>query len=223
MAPAINSSRARAQQKTLKILTWKHFVPSFDEWFNGTYVKEWGEANGTQAIVDNFGFADIGRLAKAEAEAQRGHDLVLFIAPPAEYEDRVIDHREIYDESERRYGKALGFSVRSAYNPKTNKYFGFCGFYAPALITYRKDLWEAVQAAPDGWEDVLTGGRRIKLLHQSPVRFSLAPEQNSAHTMRAIMYSFGSSEQDASGNPALKSLKRRWRPSSTSRRSTRKP
>jgi multiple sugar transport system substrate-binding protein len=223
MAPAIISSRIRAQQKSLKILTWKHFVPSFDEWFNGTYVKGWGEANGTQVIVDNVGFADIGRLAKAEAEAQRGHDLVLFIAPPAEYEDRVIDHREIYDECERRYGKALDFSVRSAYNPKTNKYFGFCGFYAPALITYRKDLWEALQQAPESWEDVLTVGRRIKLLHQSPVGFSLAPEQNSAHTMRAIMYSFGSSEQDTSGKPALKSKETLEVVKSTSRPSTKRP
>jgi multiple sugar transport system substrate-binding protein len=66
--------RARAQQKTLKILQWKHFVPSYDEWFNGTYVKEWGEANSTQVIVDNVGFADIARFAKTEVEARRGHD-----------------------------------------------------------------------------------------------------------------------------------------------------
>jgi multiple sugar transport system substrate-binding protein len=206
VAPSIIiPGRVKAQQKTLKILQWKHFVPSYDEWFNGTYVKAWGEANDTQVVVDNVGFADLPRLAKAEAETQRGHDLVLFITPPAEYEDQVVDHREIYEECDRRYGKALGFSLRSTYNPKTSKYFGFCGFYAPALLTYRKDLWDDVQVAPDSWENVLTGGRQIKLLHQSPVGFSLAPEQNSAHTMRAIMYSFGSSEQDASANPALKS------------------
>ena len=35
--------------------------------------------------------------------------------------------------------------------------------------------------------------------------FSLAPEHNSNYTMRAIMYCFGASEQDADGNPALKS------------------
>jgi multiple sugar transport system substrate-binding protein len=29
-APAILPSRARAQKKTLKILQWKHFVPSYD-------------------------------------------------------------------------------------------------------------------------------------------------------------------------------------------------
>ena len=80
-------ARTRAQQKTLKILHWKHFVPSYDEWFNETYVKEWGEANDTHVIVDNVGFADITRFAKTEIEARRGHDLILFITPPAEYED----------------------------------------------------------------------------------------------------------------------------------------
>ena len=166
-ASIIIPARTRAQQKTLKILQWKHFVPSYDEWFNGTYVKEWGEANGTQVIVDNVGFADIARFAKTEVEARRGHDLILFITPPAEYEDQVIDHGEIYEECARRYGKATDFSLRSTYNPKTSKCFGFCGFYQPALLTYRKDLWEAVQVAPDSWENVLTGGRRIKLLHQT--------------------------------------------------------
>jgi multiple sugar transport system substrate-binding protein len=205
VAPGIIPGRARAQQKTLKILHWKHFVPSFDEWFNETYVKEWGAQNDTHVIVDNVGFADITRLAKTEAETRQGHDLVMFLTPIAEYEDQVIDHREVYEECERRAGKALDFSVRSTYNPKTKKYFGLCASYAPALITYRKDLWEGVHTAPDSWENVLSGGRQIKLLHQSPVGFSLAPEQNSAHTMRSIMYSFGSSEQDADGNPALKS------------------
>ena len=45
VAPAIIPGRARAQQKTLRILQWKHFVPGYDEWFNETYVKEWGEQN----------------------------------------------------------------------------------------------------------------------------------------------------------------------------------
>ena len=34
VAPSIIPGRARAQQRTLKILQWKHFVPSYDEWFN---------------------------------------------------------------------------------------------------------------------------------------------------------------------------------------------
>lgn len=205
VAPSIVSGRARAQQKTLKILQWKHFVPSYDEWFNGAYVKEWGEANDTKVIVDNIGLGEIDGRARAESEGQHGHDLVLFLTPAGMHEDHVIDHREIYEECEHRYGKVAEFGAKSTYNPKTSKYFGFFPSYQPPVIIYRKDLWAAAGALPNSWADVLDGGRRIKLLHQKPVGFSLAPENNSDQTMRAIMYSFGSSEQDEQGNPALDS------------------
>ena len=33
--------RAQAQQKTLKILQWSHFVPAYDTWFDGTFCKQW--------------------------------------------------------------------------------------------------------------------------------------------------------------------------------------
>jgi multiple sugar transport system substrate-binding protein len=197
--------QARAQQKTLKILQFKHFVPSFDEWFSKTYVKKWGEENDTKVIVDYVGLADIGGRAKAEIEAKRGHDLVIFLAPTGIYEDEVIDHREIYEESERRYGKARDFAIKSTYNPKTKKYFGFFPAYQPAVVTYRKDLWDGAGAVPDSWPEVLEGGRRIRLLNDKPVGFSLAPEDNSNFTMRTIMYCFGGSEQNGDGNPALKS------------------
>jgi multiple sugar transport system substrate-binding protein len=206
LAPAIIiPGRARAQQKTLKILQWKHFVPSYDEWFNGIYVKEWGEANDTQVIVDNVGLGEVNGLADAEAMVQSGHDLVLFLTPAGMYQPHVIDHREIYEECEHRYGNVMEFGAKSTYDPKTSKYFGFFPSYQPPVTIYRKDLWGAARAIPSTWEDVRVGGSRIKLLHQKPVGFSLAPEGNSDQTMRAIMYSFGSSEQDEEGNPTLSS------------------
>jgi multiple sugar transport system substrate-binding protein len=155
--------------------------------------------------VDSVGLADLSRRGRDEAEAGRGHDLVLFWTPPAAYEDHVIDHREVYEECERRYGKVVDFAVRSTFNPRTGKYIGFCPAYQPATTIYRKDLWDAVGSAPGSWADVLAGGRRIKLLHSSVVGIGLAPETNSEQSLRAIMYSFGASEQDAEGNPALKS------------------
>src|SRR5215510_11988761 len=51
--------QVKAQQKTLKILQWKHFVPGYDTWFNETYVKAWGEQNKTTVIVENVGQGDI--------------------------------------------------------------------------------------------------------------------------------------------------------------------
>ncbi|MFQ5961800.1 MAG: twin-arginine translocation signal domain-containing protein, partial [Candidatus Methylomirabilales bacterium] len=58
-ANIIIPSRSPAAKKTLKILQWNHFVPGYDKWFNGTYVKEWGLRNDTQVIVDNIGLAGL--------------------------------------------------------------------------------------------------------------------------------------------------------------------
>jgi multiple sugar transport system substrate-binding protein len=186
-------------------MQWKHFVPSYDTWFDETFIKEWGRQHDTEVIVDHVGLGEINNLAAAEAAAQRGHDLVMLTTPPAVYEDQVIDHREIYEECERQYGAALDLAIKSTYNPTTKKYFGFCVALIPPLLIYRKDLWDAIGATPDSWDDILRGGRQIKLLHESPVGISLAPENNSNDTLRAVMYSFGASVQDADGKPVLKS------------------
>jgi multiple sugar transport system substrate-binding protein len=62
-----------------------------------------------------------------------------------------------------------------------------------------------VNTVPDTWEEIRRGGRKIKLLHDKPVGIGLASDLDTNRAMRAIMYSFGSSEQDAEGNPTLKS------------------
>ncbi len=71
MAPVVFSGRASAQRKTLHILRWRNFVPAFETWFNETFVKEWGQENNTEVLVDNVGLGEINSLAAAEAEAQR--------------------------------------------------------------------------------------------------------------------------------------------------------
>jgi multiple sugar transport system substrate-binding protein len=203
-APIVIAKRAKAQRKTLKIMEWKHFVPSYNDWFKD-YIKEWGDKNGTEVVLDHIGQNEINGRAEAEVKGQRGHDLVQLATPASVYEEDVIDHREIYEECERRYGKVAEFAVRSSYNPKTRKYFGFCCTWLPAVISYRKELWDSVQTVPDTWEHILSGGRRIRLLQDRPVGFSLNSEDNAESTLRTIMYCFGSSEQDDGGNPALKS------------------
>jgi multiple sugar transport system substrate-binding protein len=204
-ARIIIPGRASAQQKTLKILQWSHFVPGYDKWFNDTYVKEWGAKHNTTVMVDNIGLADINSPAVAEVSAQKGHDLYMFVSPPPVYEDQAIDHRDIYEECERKYGKALDLAIKSTYNPKTKKFYAFADSYVPDPINYRKDLWDAVGTVPDTWDDIRRGGRKIKLLHDKPVGIGLAPEHDTNYAMRAILYSFGASEQDAEGNPILKS------------------
>ncbi len=204
-ANIIIPGRSYAAKKTLKILQWVHFVPAYDKWFNETYIKEWGQKNDTEVIVDNIGLGGIPSRAAAEVSAQKGHDLFMFLSPPAVYEDQVIDHKEIYEEVERKHGKALPLAIKSTYNPKTKKYFGFSDSYVPDPCNYRKDLWDSVGMFPDTWDDIRVGGAKIKKKHGNPVGIGLSAELDTAMAMRALLYSFGGSVQDASGNLVLKS------------------
>jgi len=197
--------RALSQPKTLKILQWNHSIPGYDRWFNETYIKDWGEKHNTSVVVDNIGLAGLNSRASAEVAAQKGHDLLMFLWPPPIYEDHVIDHREIYEECERKYGKPIDLAIKSTYNPKTKKYYGFSDSYMPDPIHYRKDLWDDVGMYPDSWDDIRTGGKKVKQKHNIPVGIGLASEIDTNMAMRAILYAFGASEQDAEGNPALKS------------------
>lgn len=202
---AIASNRASAQPETLRILRWKHFVPAYDSWFNDTFIREWGAKNNVEVIVDNVGLGEVGKLAAAEAQAESGHDLVLYLSPPASLESKLIDHREVFEECENRYGKAIELARRGSYNPKTDNYYAVCESYAPTVISYRRDLWDSVAIDPTDWEAVRKGGSRIKLLHEKPVGISLAAKHNGEHSLRALLYSFGAAIQDESGAAALKS------------------
>jgi multiple sugar transport system substrate-binding protein len=204
-ANIIIPGRSDAAKKTLKILQWNHFVPGYDKWFNGTYVKEWGQKNNTEVIVDNIGLAGLNSRAAAEVSAKQGHDLFMFLWPPPVFEDQVIDHKEIYQECERKYGKPIDLAIRSTFNPKTKKYYGFSDSYVPDPINYRKSLWDDVGVAPDSWDNIRKGGAAIKKKHGIPVGIGLSAEIDTAMALRTIMYSFGASVQDEKGNLVLNS------------------
>ena len=195
--------KGRAAKKTLKILQWNHFVPGYDDWFNKKYIKEWGEKNDTEVIVDNVGIPAINTTAAAEVSAKKGHDLFLFLWPKPVYEDEVIDHREIYEEVEKKYGKPIDLAIKSTYNPKTKKYFGFSDSYVPDPINWRKSLFDEVGMKPDTWDDIRLAGKKIKDKRNVPVGIGLAQEIDTAMAMRAILYSFGASEQDEQGRLVL--------------------
>src|SRR6267142_568004 len=93
------------QQKTLKILQWSHFVPSYDAWFD-KYAKDWGTAKGVEVTVDHIALADLGTRANAEVAAQQGHDLFQFLSPPGAFEAQVLDMADVLKEAERQDGPA---------------------------------------------------------------------------------------------------------------------
>jgi multiple sugar transport system substrate-binding protein len=197
--------RARAAKKTLRILQWNHFVPGYDKWFNGHYVKEWGAKNDTEVIVDNVGIPAINPTAAAEVSAKKGHDLFMFLAPRPSYEEDVIDHREIYEECEKKYGKPIDLALKSTYNPKTKKYFAFSDMFVPDPINYRIDLFDEVGGKPDSWDDIRKYGKMIKDKRGIAVGIGQAAELDTAMAMRALLYAYGGGEQDVHGDIVLNS------------------
>jgi multiple sugar transport system substrate-binding protein len=204
VGPFFHVNPARAA-KTLKIIQWSHFVPSYDKWFNNEYTKDWGKKNDTEVIVDNINLALLESRAAAEVSAQKGHDLFFFLLPPSVFEEQVVPMNDVYAECEKKHGKPIDLAVKSTYNPKTKKYFAFSDSFVPDPINYRTDLWGDIGMRPDSWDEIRAGGKKIKDKHKIPVGIGLSAEIDTAVAMRAIMYSFGSHEQDAEGNLTINS------------------
>ena len=207
-AAGVGSGQARAQGgKTLRIVQWSHFVPAYDKWFDGVFCKQWGEKNNTQVIVDHISIGEINARAAAEVSAQKGHDLFMFLSPPAAYEKQVIDHSEIYQAVEKKWGKVIDLGHKSTFNPKTKKYFAFSDSYVPDPGNYRQDLWSQVgfPNGPDTWEDLRKGGAAIKQKLGNPVGIGLSQELDTNMAMRALLWSFGGSEQDPEGRVVINS------------------
>jgi multiple sugar transport system substrate-binding protein len=59
--------------------------------------------------------------------------------------------------------------------------------------------------SPDTWDDVRIGGGKIKKKHGNPMGIGLSSELDTNMAMRAIMYTFGASVQDAEGHLVLNS------------------
>ena len=137
--------------------------------------------------------------------AKKGHDLFMFLWPRPAYEEDAIDHGEIYQECEKKWGKPVDLAIKSTYNPKTKKYFGFSDMFVPDPINWRKDLFDQVGGKPDTWEDIRKYGKMIKDKTGIPVGIGLAAEIDTAMAMRAILYAHGGGEQDAEGNIVLSS------------------
>ena len=199
--------RAAAQQKTLKILQWAHFVPAYDKWFNETFAKQWGEKHNTDVIVDNINLTELKTRGAAEAQAKKGHDIFMFLSPPASYEDQVLDMTHVYQEVEKKHGKKIDLAHKSTFNPKTKKYFAFSDSYAPDPGNWHKDWWTEAgfPNGPDTWEDLRVGAKKIKDKSGIPCGLGFSQELDTSMALRALLWSFGGAEQDEAGNVTINS------------------
>jgi len=194
--------------KTLKILQWSHFVPAYDKWFD-PWVMDWGTKNDVTVTVDHITYSDIPTRTAAEINAGSGHDLIMWIVPPSQYEPSVVDMSDVVKAVEKKYGNQYDFARLTNFNPHTNRYFGFTYSFAPDPGDYRKSLFEKVGLpnGPSSWDEMLTATAKIKTTSKGAVRAGIgfSPEPDSNMAARALIWSFGGAEQDKDQNVTINS------------------
>jgi multiple sugar transport system substrate-binding protein len=131
----------------------------------------------------------------------------MFLSPPAAFETQTLDMTPVYQEVEKRNGRKVDLAHKSTFNPKTKRYFAFTDSYVPDPGNYRKDLWSEVgfPNGPDSWDDLRTGAKKIRDKTQHPCGVGLSQELDTSMAVRALLWSFGGSEQDENGNVTLNS------------------
>ena len=190
----------------MSIIQWVHFVPAYDDWFDNTWIKQWGEKNDVQVTVEHINNTLLDTRAAAEVAAQQGHDLFMNLHPMAAYEDQVINHADIVKEIERKVGKYSALGKLSTYNPKTKKYFAVSDNYVPDPVVWRKDLWNGVGEAPYTWDHVRKAAPKLKSAGH-PVFIGQSQELDSNMALLAFMMCFGSFVQDGHNHVTLNTKK----------------
>ncbi len=180
----------------LKILQWQHFVPDYDKWFDSTWIKQWGEKNDVNVTVDHINNALLFSTGSSEVAAQSGHDLFQFLAPPSSFQKQVLPVNDLVQEVTKKLGPMSRVALRSTYNPKTKKFFGFPDNYVPDPIHYRGSLWNQIHTPVRTWENIRQGAPKLKALGH-PVGLGMSNELDSNMLLIALLYCYGGFIQNA--------------------------
>ena len=202
----IGGAQGYAEGTEISLLQWSHFVPRYDEWFDG-YAADWGEANGVGVTVDHVNFTELFSTLAAEIDAGEGHTIVEVLFSPAAYIEGLHDLGDINQEAMDRWGERASTCQAASYLPVVDTYYAYTHGYVPDPGDYDIALWTEA-GFPDGpktYDDLLEGGRAIYESSGIPVGIGMSPELDSRMANRAAIWSFGGSVQDENENVVLNS------------------
>src|SRR5215475_7364885 len=199
---AARQAPAQIKGTTLRILTWSHYIPAYDVWFD-KWSAQWGEKNGVKVKVDHIPHLELPARMAAEFAAGAGHDIIhngSSILTRLYYKS-LADMSDIYDAS----GKKHGGWIPSA-GPLVQvegRTYGMPMFYILLPMLWRKDLFDANNLkAPDTWELARVAARTMKAKgHPTGIQFSQCADANL--NWRSLLFSFGGTEAEPSGDNIL--------------------
>ena len=104
-APHMWVRGAEAQaQKQVSVLTWSHFVPAYDKWFD-QWGQEWATKNNVKLTIDHIPHLNIPAKIAAEVATQSGHDIVQMAGSGTEkFGPALMDVQDLADKLGNKYG-----------------------------------------------------------------------------------------------------------------------
>jgi len=198
--------RSRAQQGTLKIAHWAHFLPEYNQWFDKEYAVEWGKQHNTKVQVETIAVEDVMSRATAEVSAGRGHDIFMFPWPPAQFGQHAIDHTEIYQAVATKHGNVNRIGHKSTFDPVSKKYFAFADSWVPAPFNYYLDFWSEVNTpfGPIHYDGLRSGGSRLRAKLGIPCGLAFGPTLEGNITLHTLLHAFGGRVLDANSNVSIR-------------------
>ena len=171
-------------------MTWAHFVPDYDKWLDGTYVKQWGEANDVEVKIDHINNALLVGNAATEVAAQSGHDLFWFISPPSAFQKQAVPVTDLVQEVTKKLGPMTKVAKKSTYNPRTKQFFGFPETYAPDPVQYRRSYLQEAGVSLRPGRTVRKGAAKLKAIGH-PVGLGMSNEIDSNMLLTSLLYCYG--------------------------------
>ena len=114
---------------------------------------------------------------------------------------------EINNQAEALLGERRQHCKAVTFLPAVGVYYGFAAGYALNHGNYDMELWAEAgyPQGPQNYDDLLAGGRAIYEATGIPVGIGISPEIDSEIANREVLWSFGGSVQDESGNAVFNS------------------
>jgi multiple sugar transport system substrate-binding protein len=192
-APHMWARPAWAQQKQVSVLTWSHFVPAYDKWFDA-WGQEWAAKNNVKLTIDHIPHLNIPAKIAAEVATQSGHDIVQLAGSGTEkFAPALLEVQDLADKLGKKHG---GWTpLAENYCSYKGKFYSIPDYFIDFPGLYRKDLWTEIGMpdGPDTWDEVRVGGAKLKA-KGFPIGIGLAHHNDSRNSWRAIMWCHGGSE-----------------------------
>jgi multiple sugar transport system substrate-binding protein len=203
--PTILMRKASAQQdKTLRIVQWKHFVPDYDRWFT-QFAQQFGEKHKCTVQVDYVATPDLPTAIAADISRGGGHDVFHLNGTGAWlYEQVLVDVSDVATRLEKEHGPWIRES--QSIGQVKGKWLAIPSWYIsyPLIINsgYFKEAGEAY-TEKSTWQELIKSGAKLKkAAHPFGIPVSNTPDAND--DLLPWMWSFDATTFDKDGKVAFK-------------------